>query len=517
MIKNTKLLLYICIAIFLFYSCTEEKEYLENNNRDFKIETKSFKELERNPLFNKTFNKFKMNKQKSNASRSALEDEYNFTIDPSRIKVLTYDDKVSYNFLISKDNPEAGKFENLVIEVRNSDDMKAYLMKYSKATNTLISVNGKPDVTLLDVKNESTEARVLQYCFTVYTKYCNKTGTCDGVTFTGQHLANTSCCDDPDFFVYVPGKDCVTITIPSFADFPISISDWAYLGENNNSNNENTTSDPENINGATSTEEVGAVPVTEEEEANEEPINTESPCDQLKNLIKQDTIVPNNEPEDEGWDTISRPNLQTKLIDIRTKVLLPNEHGHELKFTKLSAVNQVYSDNYKISTGPNLEIELDVNGDIYGGIHSHPLGGNEIPSFGDLVWLRDCYDQARDYNKDKAISIVVVKNPVAGALPTTLTYALKIDNIIKFKQKINQILNSHPTVATEEKKIKAELKDEGTYYKSTQPEKFEKLFLEKYKDFGLSIYRADNNLMNWNKLSLSSGFPVTVIATPCSN
>lgn len=114
-IRKIKFILYFCLAIFLLNSCTEEKEYLEKNNREFKIETKSFKELEANPLFSRSFSKFKLNKQKSVVSRSALEDEYNFTIDSSKIKVLTYDDKVSYNFLITKDNPEVGKFENLVI------------------------------------------------------------------------------------------------------------------------------------------------------------------------------------------------------------------------------------------------------------------------------------------------------------------------------------------------------------------------------------------------------------------
>lgn len=133
-IKNIKLLLSFCLAIFLLNSCTEEKEYLKNN-LELKVEEKSFEELLLLKDFNTAYQKVKTEKQKNLVSRSALEDEYNFTIvEDKDVKIMDVDGKTFYNILIQRDSVAANFFENLLIMVeRNSgaEELSAYIIKYA--------------------------------------------------------------------------------------------------------------------------------------------------------------------------------------------------------------------------------------------------------------------------------------------------------------------------------------------------------------------------------------------------
>ena len=132
--KKFKFILYFCLATFLLNSCTQEKEYLENSNQEFKISHKKFKDLILDNNFNNAYKRLATEKQSKLAARSALEDQFNFTIvESEEVKVIDIDGKTFYNMLIERDTTNASYFENLVFkveEINNVPEVSAFVLKY---------------------------------------------------------------------------------------------------------------------------------------------------------------------------------------------------------------------------------------------------------------------------------------------------------------------------------------------------------------------------------------------------
>ena len=190
-LKKTKLLLYICLAMFLLNSCTEEREYIENNNRDLKFEQKPFKDLILLKDFNNAYQRVKTEKQKNVASRSALEDEYNFTIKESeKVKIVEVDNKKFYNILIERDSTSASYFENLVFmveKINNVDEISAYILKYGTPNGYMqFDYNADKDVTPLF-------ERISQECYKVCVTQCHDLR--EGTIYAEPHAPGAGCND----------------------------------------------------------------------------------------------------------------------------------------------------------------------------------------------------------------------------------------------------------------------------------------------------------------------------------
>jgi hypothetical protein len=245
----------------------------------------------------------------------------------------------------------------------------------------------------------------------------------------------------------------------------------------------------------------------------EDELPTMDPCDELKNLIRTDDQVIINFGD---TTVIKSPKLKQKLIESRSDVNHKFECGNELRYdplTKTFTANEVQD-----GTSKNNTILLTLGGIYYGGIHTHPINGYPIPSFGDLVWLKNCYKEAARFNRNRVVALIVVKNP-NSSVPETLTYALKIDNFVQFESSINSLLNAatpFPLLTPEQQEYKrteiitaAEDKYYGTNYSA-----LEKLFLQKYGSLGLNLSRANDALTNFDKLSLDINN--NVIENPCN-
>ena len=52
----------------------------------------------------------------------------------------------------------------------------------------------------------------------------------------------------------------------------------------------------------------------------------------------------------------------------------------------------------------------------------------------------------------------------------------------------------------------------------TNKNDLERFFLQNFKDFGVSLYKAEDDMSNWNKKSLGSGTgsTQTINSTPCT-
>ena len=146
-IKKLKLLSYICLAMFLLNSCTQEKEFVnEHNHRDIDFKEKSFKEALSLPLFNDALQKVAKQKgalRSEDAARTALEDQYGFTIvTDAPIRIITDENgTVSYTILIEREVKEELKFENLMIKVED-EETTAAIFKYTLTEKGEISETG---------------------------------------------------------------------------------------------------------------------------------------------------------------------------------------------------------------------------------------------------------------------------------------------------------------------------------------------------------------------------------------
>ena len=202
-IKKLKLVSYICLAMFLLNSCTQEKEFInEHNHPKIDFKEKSFKEALSLPLFNDALQKVAKQKgalRSEDAARTALEDQYGFTIvTDAPIRIITDENgTVFYTILIEREVKEELKFENLMIKVED-EETTAAIFKYNMTGKGTISEAGEyffPNVESSTFTDLNVEGKVFynsdtgEACVTTTQVMCN-------ATWAGEpynHIANLGC------------------------------------------------------------------------------------------------------------------------------------------------------------------------------------------------------------------------------------------------------------------------------------------------------------------------------------
>jgi hypothetical protein len=283
----------ILLIALIFNSCETQEEIVRNDNKNVNVENKSFKELENNSLFNRAYSKFNITKLARTTSRTGIEDTYNFTIDPSLIKVITSDEKVSYNFLVRRDSIDTGKYENLVLEVKNSEEVSAYIFKYLEYNDEVSYKNGLPEIMLLNLEGENLENRIIQFCYKIPVAVsCNQAGTCGETTYVyGPHPIGP-CCSNSSFYNYETQTQCNTYDIVGFDNF--SGGGGSGGGGNPFSGDVFILTNPQNFNGvgtpqngATSLN-VNVISVSENDITNNNIHNNDSPYNSFYNGLNQE-------------------------------------------------------------------------------------------------------------------------------------------------------------------------------------------------------------------------------------
>ena len=186
-IQSFKLLVACFIVLFILACETQEDFINPKNQKHFHVTDKPLQELILNKQFNESFRKL----QKSNApltssenAKTALEDQYGFTITNEIAKVIESDNKISYTFEISRENQSETYFENLVIEIDSVNQSKAILLKYTPSeeitSDFTNQVNFKGDVAV-DVIDEEENNTENKYIFvTMIGSLCNTPPDCGG-------------------------------------------------------------------------------------------------------------------------------------------------------------------------------------------------------------------------------------------------------------------------------------------------------------------------------------------------
>jgi hypothetical protein len=188
--------LFSLFCVLLFFSCTEEKDYIEkSNNGSFK--KISFEEFQKNTNAMRTFNVIETKTKMAKSSQRIIFDSINnFSIDTDKIIIAEKDGKICYTILIER--PYATSItENLVLkEVENGlyipfileydfndlDKEKAYNLEFIPDLNSKLTIL-KPEVLDLDDFVETNN--VVGQCTYVYVLYC----TCN------QHSGDLTGCE----------------------------------------------------------------------------------------------------------------------------------------------------------------------------------------------------------------------------------------------------------------------------------------------------------------------------------
>jgi hypothetical protein len=97
-------------------------------------------------------------------------------------------------------------------------------------------------------------------------------------------------------------------------------------------------------------------------------------------------------------------------------------------------------------------------------------------------------------------TILICTNPDDHNNP--FIYALKIDDIAALKSSILDVWDDpdYDDLEDEEKTDRI-LKQESSYHDANK-NNLERAFLRKFSNYGISLYKANDDLSNWNKLTM---------------
>jgi hypothetical protein len=203
--KYLKFLVVTITTLLLVFSCQVEQESIqESQNSNIKVTEKPFKDLLKEITFSRAYAKIAHinNTQNGNTmSRSAIEDEYGFTIADAPAKVTVVDDVISYTMLINRDSETtANVFENLIIQIEGNETEMA-IAKYTNITPLENSVHNSFEMNVeVEIKAlDNTNANRILPIKGMRIVTCNNDGYCGNGDL---HFAGSGCVDPSHLNTY---------------------------------------------------------------------------------------------------------------------------------------------------------------------------------------------------------------------------------------------------------------------------------------------------------------------------
>jgi hypothetical protein len=202
----------------------------------------------------------------------------------------------------------------------------------------------------------------------------------------------------------------------------------------------------------------------------------------------------------------NKENIRPKIINLKTKLNQPFEFA--INFKKYTFPEEEYLSQEELPIDKNASI-YRFDDYFYGQLHTHPEGTVPMFSWQDIKALKVIYQYAKpNYKKDVFIMIVCPNNKV---------YAAKVDDFTKLETKIDADWDNSKYDNYTEKKKNEDLiaMMEKVYSKDSDKER---AFLKRFKEYGISVYKANTDLTDWSKLSLDNpnSNNSSVTPTPCS-
>jgi len=406
----------------LFVSCSLEEEVVRNDNYNSKYQVKqqSYSELIKVTTFKNAMSKIpKVKKSNLLNGKTIMEEQYGFTIIDAPIKITETDEVIAYNLLVKSDTISQGNyFENLVVNInKQTETIKAYIVKYNIGNNdlTLTSHNSFIFNGARNAREITHNNNPIQFGKTVY-EPCN-------------HYQILMCSYE---FNHVAGQECIENNFNLlYVETAIS-GDCMYTGPDGGGGGTGGTSGPSsgNTGGGGNTindNPTPPCPGCPELESDVE----ENPCDILKDLSKPDKY-----------------NINPIVASLKQKVINQVENEWGTEFIRENYYNNTTNENVinyytNLREGLNYDIflasgeEYNASGHLIkylGGIHSHPIDGYSMFSWGDLKSLMGMYEESSNSYKSEVSLLLVCYNHIDPSKPHV--YAIRVENIDALKRKI---------------------------------------------------------------------------------
>ena len=503
-------------SLIILSGCTQEKEFInEHNHPKIDFKEKSFKEALSLPLFNDALKKVAKQKgalRSEDAARTALEDQYGFTIvTDAPIRIITDENgTVSYTILIEREVKEELVFENLMIKVED-EETAAAIFKYAMTGKGTISEGGEyffPNVESSTFTDLNVEGRVFynsdtgEACITTSQVMCN-------ATWAGEpynHIANLGC------YQYAASHSMSNL-YESSSTVCFGSGGGGGTGGGGTGGSSNNTGGLGGSGGNNEPIDVTPIPCRTGNCIEELFDNN---CDKLQNLLKPEKQV------------------VAAIASVRTNsVGFNGEKGARLSHSStINPANNAVVHDYSVTSvsttetvGNSHQLRININEFTYGFIHSHPVEvgvPKAVPMFSlyDLNALIRIYNTTLLENKQDVVFMLVI--------PGGDVYALKVDDIAlltTYVDSFNDIKDvKRVTDPIKKEVVKNKLFDKrcrnGTYDSDNENDKENKYvmgFLDEMRNKGLSLYRAVNPsaVTGWEKLTYPSPFSAQPTATPC--
>lgn len=234
-------------------------------------------------------------------------------------------------------------------------------------------------------------------------------------------------------------------------------------------------------------------------------------------------------------------NIKPEIQWLKNKVLANEQVEYGVEFEQygyhnpVTGIDDTICNNTHVTGTPFIQtgssvaeatVTLTVGPKNIGGAHSHIINkGSHMFSFGDIKTLLEMYDYALPKRKHLVTYMIVCNNPQDPQNP--LTYALTVNDFNALSLAFNSVWNNpkyslNPNEITGNPETDDRTKLTKIHnvlareYKNNS-NNLEKYFLQKFGSFGISLYKADNNLDNWSQLELDSSSGTLVVQPkPCN-
>jgi hypothetical protein len=414
--------------------------------------------------------------KKKNTAARLTSSLYNFSIDEEHVQIITGDDYTQYTFNIERENPTPNLLENYVCKIYTDGEVFQYLMGYPytigqngiayQMQNSTIEAISDGDIVVTTAGRGFPPGCVPEFLYEILTYECTNY-SCSG---DGRHMPGEECpCGTPiSPKCNQPYTNCGWITTAVYGG----------CGGGGSTGGDGGFTPPAGggSGGSGTTTPVDPVVTVPFE------IKPKSPCvilQELMNPTKQN-IVP-----EINW-------LKNLLINGTTI-----EHS--------SSFNKKTNQNIRNSGTPT-DVTILYGSEYVGSVHLHPISGYPIFSWADLRMLLNTRGGANAENFMNVTLMIVTPNPNDPTNPNV--YALFIQDSQELLDQLNNMwFASRFTTngvtdsdATKLQKIHAEM---GIQYQNNK-NNLEAYFLEYISNFGISLYKANNNVTSWSKLELSN-------------
>lgn len=498
------------VSLFII-SCQKDDETYELESKtpksNLNITTVRTNDIENNSNLMRVINKAKKKVSDNKTNKTVYNAEYDFTINTDYAKVIENNGLKNYTFGVYR-TLDNGLLENLLLEEQADSTFKVSLVQYNITNSEKNSlINGQ----VVDLENKITFIAIDDISDTIFCKVNSDAETC--IVYSYEWVEGQICGAGGNH-TYSQGSECSAWGNP---DLMATSGGYVLTASEIDCSGGGSTTDPSSPSGDTSgsTQNGGYSSGTN----NEAPDTTPILCPECPEIdeFKDPCIYLKNATDNQ--------NIQTAINNVKPQTQSKIEFAYEIE-RQYNYDTESYDYTATLKAGSNFNTPVQVGGHIQGQVHNHPKNGIAIPTWGDIQWTYACEDNNTNRNNNSAYNIVVVKDP--ENTDSTITYAVTIEDFdalgtqVDFEMsqpKVEEKEDLEDKLAIINKKFSKNFKDIGN-----DTSALEQKFLEVHANYGISLYKMNDDTNKWEKLSLENPYDPdnpnadnSVIKEPCNN